>query len=398
MILKSHFNTPRRGIHTVLYIFLTCSFLFNFACSANYSQFDEDFKKALINGDIDIVKKYLEHRTNANVKDSSSGFTPLMIASINGYIDVVKLLVEKGAKLNAKDTGGCTALYYASKSGYIDVVRLLLDKGALVDVLTSKGVSILHIAALCQQKFVVELLLSKGVMVGITDSSGQTALHYAVAGFEEKDLNKDGGVGIVNMLIDNGADVNAVSNSGSTPLHYAALNGHKNVVELLISKGAQINGSTNGGFSAVMLALSNKHIDVAKVLSSHGADVSQLDLSNSTNCDVAMVNPAFQKESDNIKINFIGTWVRYEAGGVVELLTTYVIKPNGSYSYKSYQSVNGHKNQASGYGTWRVDACNAAISLDCERESSGSWAPKYKCAKYFTLSELKEDFDFNPSL
>ncbi|MDI9257986.1 ankyrin repeat domain-containing protein [Flavobacterium sedimenticola] len=78
---------------------------------------------AIVKGDIDTVKKFIEY--GADVNESTNGTTPLMLAARYNKVEILKLLLEKGAKPGAKDERGYTALQYAQLSNAADAVAIL---------------------------------------------------------------------------------------------------------------------------------------------------------------------------------------------------------------------------------------------------------------------------------
>lgn len=54
-------------------------------------------------------------------KNSSTHWTPLIVASYKGYADVVELLLEHGADLSARGKKGFTALIAASQVNYYEL-------------------------------------------------------------------------------------------------------------------------------------------------------------------------------------------------------------------------------------------------------------------------------------
>lgn len=83
---------------------------------------------AIVKGEFDIVKKFIEY--GANVNEKSNGLTPLMMAARYNRVDIVNHLIESGAKLNEKSENGFTALKWAEASGAKEVVEILKSKGA----------------------------------------------------------------------------------------------------------------------------------------------------------------------------------------------------------------------------------------------------------------------------
>lgn len=78
---------------------------------------------AIVKGDIETVKKFIEY--GANVNETTDGVTPLMLAARYNKVEIVKLLLEKGAKVGEKDERGYTAIMYAEMSKATDTLELL---------------------------------------------------------------------------------------------------------------------------------------------------------------------------------------------------------------------------------------------------------------------------------
>lgn len=71
---------------------------------------------------------------------------PLMLASRKGSVDIVKLFLKHHADINLKDFEGQTALYYAIKSRKKKLVDLLLRNGAHVFLKDNYKISPLKLA------------------------------------------------------------------------------------------------------------------------------------------------------------------------------------------------------------------------------------------------------------
>ncbi|AOW10977.1 ankyrin repeat domain-containing protein [Flavobacterium gilvum] len=79
---------------------------------------------AIIKGDLEIVKKFVEYGTDVNQK--SNGLTPLMIAARSNKVEIVKYLLQNpSVKINEKDSNGFTALKYAEISNATDTIEIL---------------------------------------------------------------------------------------------------------------------------------------------------------------------------------------------------------------------------------------------------------------------------------
>ncbi|XP_042858456.1 uncharacterized protein LOC122244579 [Penaeus japonicus] len=168
----------------------------------------KDIHKAVVEGNIDYVRRLLESKENVHRKTEDLS-TPLHFSAFRGSAEIVQLLLDKGSDVNAENETGDTPLHLASLRGHIEAINILLERKA--DPRCS------------------------------TDS-GHTPLHYAsLGGFKE----------IVKKLIEAGADVNALDVRRCTPLHYAASAGHTAVVEDLAENGADLRLSTDAGTSAL---------------------------------------------------------------------------------------------------------------------------------------------------
>ena len=87
-----------------------------------------DVHKAAEEGNISIIKQYLDDGWDVDANDSFDR-TPLHRAAYSGQKEVAKLLIAKGADVNAKDDDGDTPLDYARRRKYTEVAALLRKHG-----------------------------------------------------------------------------------------------------------------------------------------------------------------------------------------------------------------------------------------------------------------------------
>ena len=107
--------------------------------------------KAVGNGDLEVLKKYVE-ATKADVNwlekdEDGKEQTPLMMASRKGKLELAQYLVERGAELDKANERGVTAVYRAAQEGHLAMLQFLLQQGADKDKVTDDGCSPLFIAA-----------------------------------------------------------------------------------------------------------------------------------------------------------------------------------------------------------------------------------------------------------
>ncbi|KAL7946911.1 ankyrin repeat-containing domain protein [Trichoderma barbatum] len=233
-------------------------------------------------------------------QESSSGDTPLSIASHYSYLDSAKLLIAAGASF--APTGGnadtIEPLHSAAIQGSSDMISLLLDHGAPIDIKDSNGWTPLQLACLWGnfaatesllhhrpfQEYIppdaphpplivavnhgnyktTEALLRHGADPNVRGHDGETVLWMAVM----KDR-----VNICRLLLAHEADPNlALKQDQITPLLSAVLRKNMNIVKLLVMNGADVNQQSSEGRTAVFVATFYKQIKIVRYLLSHNAD------------------------------------------------------------------------------------------------------------------------------
>ena len=127
---------------------------------------DEDhveYTGALRDGNVKIVKKYLDKGLDVNEKFFA--WEALQIAANKNQFKVVKLLVERGADLNYQHPmTKMTALHFAAYSNNKEMVKYLIDKGADKNLKLRGGVSIIRAIRDEGNTDMVNYLLSEGVL------------------------------------------------------------------------------------------------------------------------------------------------------------------------------------------------------------------------------------------
>ena len=218
------------------------------------------FLSACKDGDIDLVRKYIEmanHR--AYLQDDSAlnsavcynhpdilsvlldaGMDPnihgehvpaLHVAAANDNVEAAKILISHGAKIDARDNvNNDTALIYGIRDGKFRVAELLLDAGADPNLIDRRGFAPLHIAAIRNDTKLVRCLLDHNAAINArTQRDGRTPLMIAAAaGFEE----------MVEMLLSSGADPSIVDSGGKSPLERAVECHRSDVVKILEKTGS----------------------------------------------------------------------------------------------------------------------------------------------------------------
>lgn len=76
-------------------------------------------------GSLPVVRLLLNFGADPNVRDRSTGDTPLHDAARTGFADTVRLLVQFQADPNAKDNKNCRPIDVARQYGNTEVIAIL---------------------------------------------------------------------------------------------------------------------------------------------------------------------------------------------------------------------------------------------------------------------------------
>ena len=286
--------------------------------SIPYSQ--RSFVTYAQNGDLDVVRLFVEAGLDVNVQPYSSSTvliprqehveqlddleavwfpqdgdedndTALMKAAGQGHIEVVRFLVEQEANPNTLNTQGQNALMFAAAGGHFAVVIFLIDSGGYGSEIRNPisynysfgPQTSLMWAAYRGHLDLVNLLLDYAKIVG--DSfvyNFSASLGWAAY---------RGHLDVVKLLIEYGVQLNPdpplgkKRGSGTTPLMLAAYGGQLEMVRFLLEREADIHIRTTGwipietplgtiyfqeiGASALTLAIKQGHAEVVRLLLEH---------------------------------------------------------------------------------------------------------------------------------
>ncbi|XP_050548255.1 ankyrin-1 isoform X2 [Daktulosphaira vitifoliae] len=247
-------------------------------------------------GHMSLVNTMLNNHARVDVFDNE-GRSALHLAAERGYLKVCDALLTHKAFINSKSRVGWTALHLAAMNGFADLCRFLIhDHNAVIDILTLRKQTPLHLAASAGQLEVCKLLLDLGANIDATDDQGQKPIHIAsqnnfpevVQLFLQQHpqlvlaCTKDGNTcahiaamqGSVRVIVElmkfdkNGVISARNRITEATPLQLAAEGGHAQVVKVLVRAGASCSDENKAGFTAVHLAAQNGHLSVLDVLRS----------------------------------------------------------------------------------------------------------------------------------
>eukprot|EP00746_Dinoflagellata_sp_MGD_P165987 gnl/MRDRNA2_/MRDRNA2_95591_c0_seq1.p1 gnl/MRDRNA2_/MRDRNA2_95591_c0~~gnl/MRDRNA2_/MRDRNA2_95591_c0_seq1.p1 ORF type:complete len:821 (+),score=211.88 gnl/MRDRNA2_/MRDRNA2_95591_c0_seq1:85-2547(+) len=242
---------------------------------------------ALSAGDTESVATLLSKGADANAKDPTFGWTPLIAACNSGKLALVKLILDSGGKAAPACNEGNTALHLAARNGYEDIVGFMLSKGKSdVNAQNNNGWSALIWAAMGGHTQVVDVLCKAGVNYNLADADGRTALMWA---------SRHGHTGAVTHLLKKGIDLEITDKAGLTvadhareyqelrvllgvtqdlqdQLLHAARQNDMEGVRRAIEAGINVNMKDPDGWTPIMWAAMHGSLDLVQLLLRHGAN------------------------------------------------------------------------------------------------------------------------------
>ncbi|XP_059176234.1 serine/threonine-protein phosphatase 6 regulatory ankyrin repeat subunit B-like [Physella acuta] len=217
--------------------------------------------------------------TNDNKESAIHKFCTL------GRLNVVKFLISQKCNLDCTTSSGQTPLIIASKHQLLNVVKCLIENKASVNIQDNEGESALHAAVKCGNLEIVSFLVENGANVNEPNNAGQTPLFYA------------GTLKIIKYLTEKGAEINRIDKSGETALHFKSKSYNPSAVDALLELGANPDITTDEGITALMIAASVGYISVLESLIGKGANVHVRDSEGRNACMYAVIGVKNKKDS-----------------------------------------------------------------------------------------------------
>ena len=236
-------------------------------------------RRALINYNVDIAEKLLDHGANINAVDLL-GNTLLHRSLINNEPRQVTWLIDHDVNLFFAEPGEDTPLHvlakYASRVERWEEISNRANRES-VNRAGSDGNTFFHLLAMHESDVEIWKLFLDKIDIAVQNNKLQTPLHLAI---------RKNNMKVMDFLLSRGFKVNTVDSSGRTPVHYVAAILGVMALKLLLGFDAKfnLNLQDNQGQTLLMIALSRKASGELLVenLIERGVDLNVTDINNRT--------------------------------------------------------------------------------------------------------------------
>ncbi|XP_055387350.1 serine/threonine-protein phosphatase 6 regulatory ankyrin repeat subunit A isoform X6 [Condylostylus longicornis] len=222
------------------------------------------FHFCAVAGNNDVLTEMISHMNPTDIqkalnRQSSVGWTPLLIACHRGHMELVNTLLSNHARVDVFDIEGRSALHLAAERGYLQVCDALLTNKAFINSKSRVGRTALHLAAMNGFTHLVKFLIKDhNAVIDILTLRKQTPLHLAAA---------SGQLEVCKLLLELGANIEATDDLGQKPIHVAAQNNYSEVAKLFLQQlGTLVNATSKDGNTCAHIAAMQGSIKVIEEL------------------------------------------------------------------------------------------------------------------------------------
>mgnify|MGYP001006326205 CR=1 FL=1 len=208
---------------------------------------------AVSNNLTDMVRALLKYRARADIKDTTTGRTPLMLAcAFKHAIKSAALLLDHGADPNARDRYGDTPLHTAVSMDNHEAVKLLISRKASATAKNSRGDTPFHTAVRIENSKSLDLLIKARTGINDKNNDGDTPLKLSISAGRFENFSK---------LADAGADLDVKYGTDGEPVLAAAFGSKNNrFARYLIARGAGVKFRRANGETAIHMEIGRAHV------------------------------------------------------------------------------------------------------------------------------------------
>ena len=224
---------------------------------------------AVLHGDIQTLRYYLDHGCPIDLELNQNGDTILLVACRLGLLEIASLALLYNAKNDPHPRYGQTALQHAVSAGHKRIVQLILDLAqpsgldeVIVNHTDANAEAPIHVASRCGSDQILNLLILHGAHVGVVDGRGRTCLHLA---------SQQGQVSCLLSVLELGGDefMEVRDDEGWKCLDLSIRANRMECVQILLQTGAHVSVDT--------MELASKKPKMTKLLLEYTADTDSID-------------------------------------------------------------------------------------------------------------------------
>lgn len=216
---------------------------------------------AIDRGDIETIKKLIQHRADVNV--SLDEITPFIQAIRVNNKEIFDLLYLQGAFINVTSKSGIFPIHEAATSNDLYYIENLVKWGSFIDQPTVYDWRTpLMFAVLSGNQLLFKWIIDQQANIYMRDIDGNSAFGLSMI---------SGKLDFAETLIQRGADLNETDYRGNTIVCKVCSLNHKDSVYFLIDRGAFPNAFDSNHNTLLNIAISQKDFMLANYLIDKGA-------------------------------------------------------------------------------------------------------------------------------
>ncbi|MBS1714718.1 MAG: ankyrin repeat domain-containing protein [Armatimonadetes bacterium] len=229
--------------------------------SGSYEIREPLFELAILQGDFDTVRLFVEHGADVHAANSS-GYSSLLSAVYGRKenLPLIEYLIGLGVDLMQPSQYGERPLTASAKNGKYSYVKALVEAGAHEGVL--QWTPLIRSVAIGSIED-VERELTRGPDLEARDASGHTAMDVAIL---------KGDIDAAMLLRSSGAAFSATNGRQNSAVCLAVLSGSTGLVQWLVAEGCPVDSVDRTGDTALVVAVHSGDAAMIRTLLDLGAD------------------------------------------------------------------------------------------------------------------------------